>query len=209
MEFIIYFGNRKLIAAQHPPQGLVNKPSGRVQVISDTDEETIKQAVDAIRNGEAETIVLLHPEPAAVVQKIKTLFQFIQAAGGLVLNDEGCILLIYRNKKWDLPKGKLDPGEDLDACAVREVQEETGLKTVSIKQPIGITLHTYFQASKHCLKESHWYLMHTEQTENLKPQTEEGIEQCIWVHPADLSFYLQNTHPSIADILHSAVPMMQ
>lgn len=175
--------------------------SNKVLIVAKTGEYEIKEAIEQVCNGKYSTAILLHPNPDAVLQVIKAQFQFIQAAGGLVLNDENKILLIYRNGKWDLPKGKLDPGEDLPACAVREVKEETGLKAVTLTKAVGTTYHTYYQDGKLCLKESSWYLMRTSQTNNLVPQAEEGIEQCIWASPADLAPYLRQTHPSIADIL--------
>ena len=56
----------------------------------------------------------------------------IKAGGGLVKNEKGEVLFMFRKGKWDLPKGKLDPGETMDACAVREVMEETGVSGLSI-----------------------------------------------------------------------------
>src|SRR4249919_1544763 len=83
----------------------------------------------------------------------------IKAGGGLVKNEKKEILFMFRRGKWDLPKGKLDPGESIEECAVREVVEETGLKKVELKHFLVTTYHTYTENGKHILKESHWYNM--------------------------------------------------
>jgi 8-oxo-dGTP pyrophosphatase MutT (NUDIX family) len=130
-------------------------------------------------------------------------FTPVSAAGGLVENEKGELLLIFRRGKWDLPKGKLDKGETLEQCAVREVEEETGLKNVKLKKAIGITYHTYDEFGKHMLKDSHWYLMKVKGKQELIPQTEEDIAELKWVKKKDLKDYLSNTFPSVKDVLAS------
>jgi 8-oxo-dGTP pyrophosphatase MutT (NUDIX family) len=131
-------------------------------------------------------------------------FNVIQAAGGLVKNKKGEILMMLRRGKWDLPKGKLDEGETIEECAKREVEEETGLHQVEIIKPLEITYHTYVQFGKHNLKESHWYLMMATGDEKLIPQTEEDITEITWVKKEDLEKYISNTFPTIEKVLESA-----
>jgi len=131
-------------------------------------------------------------------------FMVIKAAGGLVKNHKGEILLIFRRGKWDLPKGKLDAGETIEECALREVEEETGLKNLELRKLLKITFHTYVQFGKHILKETHWYSMIAKGNENLIPQTEEDITETRWVKKTDLKNYLSNTFPAIAEILNHA-----
>jgi len=105
------------------------------------------------------------------------------AAGGVVLNsDAGTILLIKRNGVWDLPKGKLEEGESIPECAVREVEEETGLKDLKIISSLCETYHEYKEDGKLIGKTTYWYLMNGEdiQKQVLTPQTEEGITELIW-----------------------------
>ncbi len=128
-------------------------------------------------------------------------FTLIKAAGGLVKNGAGEILLILRRGKWDLPKGKLDKGETLEACALREVSEETGLKNLELGQLIQITFHTYSLFGKHILKETHWYAMTAKGKESLVPQTEEDITEIRWAKKTELKKYLSNTFETIAEIL--------
>ena len=128
----------------------------------------------------------------------------IVAAGGLVSNDKGELLLIYRRGYWDLPKGKLDEGESIEACAVREVEEETGLTNVLLDKLIGITYHEYFDEWKQrdVVKETHWFAMHVNGDQTLVPQQEEDIKDIKWVAQNDLGTYMQQTYINIVDIIN-------
>jgi 8-oxo-dGTP pyrophosphatase MutT (NUDIX family) len=133
-------------------------------------------------------------------------FTFIQAAGGLVQNENNEFLLIFRRGKWDLPKGKTDKGEELEDCAVREVEEETGLKNVKLISPLTITYHTYHEGARFVLKESHWYNMKISGAQKLVPQTTEDIHEIKWVKAEDFTPYLKNTFPSVSDVLKLISP---
>jgi 8-oxo-dGTP pyrophosphatase MutT (NUDIX family) len=127
----------------------------------------------------------------------------IIAAGGLVLNDDNELLMIFRRKKWDLPKGKLDEGESIEACALREVKEETGLQNLNPGKFINTTLHTYTDPflNKEITKETHWFKMHAPSNQQLIPQSDEGIEKIEWVKNENLEEKLQNSYPNIIDIV--------
>jgi mutator protein MutT len=127
----------------------------------------------------------------------------IQAGGGVIQNEKNQVLLIYRRKKWDLPKGKLDPGETLEECAVREVKEETGLQSVLLIKKLTVTQHTYLQDSIQFIKETHWYLMSATTLENktLTPQLEEEIEKIEWIDIDLLPPYLEDSYPTIRQVL--------
>lgn len=125
----------------------------------------------------------------------------IVAAGGIVENEEGKILLQYRRGKWDLPKGKLDEGETLEECAVREVEEETGLHDIQLGEPVGITHHQYMEKGINIHKETHWYAMKVSGSQQLIPQTEEDILELRWVAENELQPYLSNTFANIIEII--------
>ena len=128
----------------------------------------------------------------------------IVAAGGLVANKAGELLMIFRRGKWDLPKGKLDKGETIEQCAVREVQEETGLKNIILDKPAGTTYHDYYDTYKKTdvTKQTHWFLMHIDEEQDLVPQTEEDISEIKWVGKIDLAECLKNTYPNIIEIIN-------
>jgi 8-oxo-dGTP pyrophosphatase MutT (NUDIX family) len=127
----------------------------------------------------------------------------IKAGGGLVKNEKGEILFMFRRGKWDLPKGKLDPGESLEDCAVREVREETGVDGLSIVKFLLVTEHEYEEHGSWILKESHWYLMKASSQEPLIPQTEEDISELRWIAADNFNIILQNTYPSIITVLRA------
>lgn len=145
--------------------------------------------------------IFKHPNLNELKKAVWKKFQVIQAAGGIVLNDQQQLLFMYRRGKWDLPKGKLDKGETLEQCAVRETEEETGLQHVSLKKHLITTYHTYDENGKHILKETYWYLLSATGNQPLTPQAAEQIDIVEWANPGDLSKYLQNTYPSILDVL--------
>jgi ADP-ribose pyrophosphatase YjhB (NUDIX family) len=128
----------------------------------------------------------------------------VLAAGGIVFNDKGNLLLIYRYGKWDLPKGHFEKGETFESCALREVREETGLDELTITSFVGITEHQYFDKkfNSDAIKETHWFAMRTTRTDTLFPQIQEGIEWLRWVSPLDLPGYLRNSYDNIRDIIN-------
>ena len=120
-----------------------------------------------------------------------------------MLNEKKEILLIFRRGRWDMPKGKLDKEEKLEDCAIREVEEETGLKKVELISPLTITYHTYHEGTKFILKEGHLYIMKVNNEQELIPQTDEDILEIRWVKESDLDKYKKDSFPSIADVLDS------
>jgi ADP-ribose pyrophosphatase YjhB (NUDIX family) len=131
-------------------------------------------------------------------------FTPIIAAGGVVYNANHEILLIYRLQKWDLPKGKLEDGEVIEECAVREVEEECNVNNLKIKNALPNTYHCYpLKNGVWALKTTYWFAMETNFTGELIPQTEEGIEKVEWVKISDLQPYIDNTYPSLVDILEN------
>jgi len=130
----------------------------------------------------------------------------INAGGGLVTNDEGEVLLIYRNKLWDLPKGKQEKGEEIETTAIREVEEECGIANLKIKEIICKTYHTYInKQGELTVKSTYWYRMEYHgQDKSTFPQLDECIEKAIWVKPSDLPQYLCNTYKSILEVFATA-----
>jgi 8-oxo-dGTP pyrophosphatase MutT (NUDIX family) len=126
------------------------------------------------------------------------------AAGGLVENEKREILFMFRRGKWDLPKGKLDPGETLEECALREVEEETGVGQLELKKFLLQTLHEYEELGKVIQKKTHWFHMSTTSHQLLVPQTEEDITDLRWIAPANFEIVLRNTYPAIVEVLRAA-----
>ena len=130
----------------------------------------------------------------------------IKAGGGLVLNDAGELLMIYRRGKWDLPKGKLDEGETIEACAVREVMEETGLTYVEIGNLVEISCHEYYDrfVKEEVIKETHWFLMRAKGEQVVTPQTEEDITEIKWVMGEELEACLADSYDTVVEVVRKA-----
>ena len=137
-------------------------------------------------------------------QEFCSHFQEVPAGGGLVRNRAGQYLLIYRHELWDLPKGKQEPGETIEACALREVGEETGLHHLRLGGRICVTHHTYELFGQKILKHTYWYAMTDERAESLLPQAEEDISRAEWVDKDRLPEYLEGTYPSIVEVFVNA-----
>ena len=129
--------------------------------------------------------------------------RIIQAGGGLVLNEQNELLFIFRRGSWDLPKGKVDLGETIEACALREVEEETGVGNLTLVDFLGITQHQYFDPylQEEVIKESHWYIMTVKGVPALIPQTEEDITDIKWVPLAEVNALIANAYASIKEII--------
>jgi 8-oxo-dGTP pyrophosphatase MutT (NUDIX family) len=168
---------------------------------NETDPDALREVINSLRYQDLLTGILQHDNEEELLSLVKQQFNVVQAAGGLVYNAAAGFLFIYRRGKWDLPKGKLDEGENLEECALREVQEETGAKGLTSKGTLLRTYHNYTENETDILKETHWFLMEAEAATDLVPQTNEDIEECVWVHPDNMNQYVKNTHPSVLDVL--------
>ena len=147
-------------------------------------------------------LYIFHEDMLSLIEDFKTCFRFIEAGGGLVFNGEGKFLVIKRRDVWDLPKGKLEPDEDFETAALREVTEETGLKGLKIGQPIISTYHTYQQSEERILKKTRWFEMFYQGKAKPRPQSGEDITEAVWVVPGQTDFIRKNTYPSILDVLY-------
>jgi len=135
------------------------------------------------------------------------MVKFITAAGGLVQNSFGEYLLIFRNGKWDLPKGKQDDGETLLQTALREVGEECGLDFITPGPFIAHTRHSYWLHDVLVFKQVSWYYMYVEGRPTPRPQTEEGIEKCCWCTLDEAAQLLNESYPSIRWLFRRAIEM--
>ncbi len=140
--------------------------------------------------------------PDKIMADFETLYKLQPAAGGVIRNMEGNILLIYRRGSWDLPKGKIDDGELSEAAALREVSEEVGLHNCEVVRPLTISYHTFIdRKGRNILKPTYWYLMETPD-DVVTLQTEEDIEASVWTNPTEFMKSIEPIFPIIKLFLH-------
>ncbi len=161
------------------------------------------QVVDNLEKWSAkyDSVLIVTNNLAQLREDFFSIYKVLPAAGGVVQNPAGEILSIYRLECWDLPKGKLEEGENLEENALREVQEETGVVNLELGDFLGHTYHTYTnKKGKRLLKDTAWYKM-TSSDQDLTPQTEEGIEKVVWM-PLDELLAQQPIYKNIVDVLN-------
>ena len=141
-----------------------------------------KFVVQMLKSKKVKMLYLYHSKEDKLWYYFLNMFKVIEAAGGLVRNlKTNHFLFIFRNKKWDLPKGRINKNEEVQKAAIREVEEETGVENLSITKPLNTTYHIFKRNRKYRLKKTFWYLMETDYNGELTPETKEGIEKAIWV----------------------------
>lgn len=191
----IYINNNTLIiAAVLPPKTEQAQPLEELNF-------DFKVFYNGLGKTTSNQYVIVSEDPKALLKRIQSSCTIIKASGGLVKNAEGDYLFIFRNKKWDLPKGKVEKGEGMKEAGVREVEEECGVKILSNDKKLCKTYHVYEMGTKVVLKKTNWYSMTVKGVPKLVPQKEEGITKAEWLSAKDLKPVVKNTYPSIMDVL--------
>jgi 8-oxo-dGTP pyrophosphatase MutT (NUDIX family) len=146
-------------------------------------------------------LILCDKNKDYLFEKIISLYKTINAAGGLVRNQNGDILFIYRYGKWDLPKGKIEKNEEVEYTAMREVEEECGISGLTIIRTLVPTFHIYSLKGKDVIKKSYWFEMRSDDDTTPVPQLNEGITDAKWICIKDLEKVLTNTYLSVKDLV--------
>ena len=149
-------------------------------------------------------LVIICPSVESVYEIFISQFQQISAAGGVVSNGNNQTLMIFRNGRWDLPKGKLEDNEKIENCAVREVEEECGIDDIKLNDLICKTLHIYPLQGTWCLKTTWWFKMTSQFDKTLIPQTEEGITSVRWIDNDELEPFVNTSFLTIKYVVDRA-----
>ncbi|MBB1139259.1 NUDIX hydrolase [Myroides sp. WP-1] len=147
---------------------------------------------------------LYHPDEKAMMKKLKEKIPVQKAGGGVVYNEEGKVLFIKRNGKWDLPKGGIEKYEEIEETAVREVEEETGVRQLKVTKKLPKTYHVFKRNGKYRLKITSWFEMTTAYQGELKGQIEEGIEEVVWFDKAQIKEAMANSYENIKLLVEEA-----
>lgn len=197
------FLNDKMINIARHGNITLNKP-GWIFKKNWTREE-LKNWLEVFVKGDMKSVVITHEFPEKFFELFQSVFTIVHAAGGVVLRNNS-ILFIHKNRKWDLPKGKIDPGETAGMAALREVKEECGVKGHKIVKHLPPTYHIYespYDNSKGKLifKKTFWFEMIYSGIENGVPQTNEGITKISWIKKNKLEDVLENTYQNLKEII--------
>ena len=174
------------------------------QVVKETDFQLfllesvdIKQIIVKMFQNKIQKAFLYHPDEKEILTKLKEKIQVVKAGGGLVFNKKGEVLFIFRNGKWDLPKGGTEKGEVIEETAIREVEEETGVTGLKITQKLQKTYHIFKRNGRYKLKITHWFEMKTDFEGTPVGQEDEGIEKVVWLKPEEIKAALGNSYENI------------
>ena len=200
----IYINESELILCKSKhKESLTKEVNPDLIMLYQNQQKTLLNYVDMLEKSLNRKAILVHsPQFNSLKNDFDELFNVIPASGGLIINEKNEILFIFRRDSWDLPKGKMDPGESKKETALREVIEETGIRNVQIITKLGKTYHLFRTRSrKRAIKKSTWYLMHTKK-QPLIPQTEEDIEIATWMTKEKFFSEKRIVYRSIIEVLH-------
>ena len=157
----------------------------------------INQIIINFFQNKLEKAYLYHPDEKEIIKTLKAKIPVSKAGGGLVYNKKNEVLFIFRNGKWDLPKGGTEKGEEIEDTAIREVEEETGVINLVIADKLQKTYHIFKRNGIYKLKITHWFEMRTSFEGTPIGQLEEGIEKVAWLNPEQVKEALKNSYENI------------
>ncbi|HLF52717.1 NUDIX hydrolase [Flavobacterium sp.] len=161
------------------------------------DSVDIKQLIVKMFQNKIHKAYLYHPDEKEIMKKLKAKIPVNKAGGGLVYNKKGEVLFIFRNGKWDLPKGGIEKKEEIEDTAIREVEEETGVTGLKINHKLQKTYHIFKRNGRYKLKITHWFEMQTDFEGIPEGQADEGIEKVEWKNPEQIQEALKNSYENI------------
>jgi 8-oxo-dGTP pyrophosphatase MutT (NUDIX family) len=196
-KYKVYFANKPVVFLQE--EDIPALTPGQEVIVSQGKADTM--LIESAINRGVKAIFLKCHNVEDSWSHFSAQFVLIRAAGGVVANNQKEVLFIYRLEKWDLPKGKVEPGEELSVAALREVEEECSISKLELKGHLMTTYHTYALKGEQVLKSTDWFVMSHDGNETPKPQTIEGIAEVRWIPREQWNMVESNTFPSVIDVL--------
>lgn len=201
----IYYNNKPLILTTDSKEYIAEHAiAGGYMLFTGAFTRNFRLAIEHLEKITSLGAIIEDVSQKSLQKELYELYTPIDAAGGVVFNEDGAVLMIYRRGKWDLPKGKRDDGEAIDYCALREVSEETGLQQLTLGDKICDTYHVYAQNGAKLLKCTTWFSMYGTSHEKLVPQKEENILEAKWISPAQMGPVVFKSYEAIREVLHAA-----
>ena len=163
----------------------------------------IEQLIVKMFQNKIQKAYLYHPDEKEIMKTLKAKIPVNKAGGGFVYNKKGEVLFIFRNGKWDLPKGGIEKDETIENAAMREVEEETGVSGLKITEKLQKTYHVFKRNGIFKLKITYWFKMQTNFTGKTCPQEKEGISKAVWLKPTEIEAALGNSYENIKLLFES------
>ena len=196
--YTIFFGDSELLITRE-------MPSERYEIVDAEVFNSFSQAKIVKKVETSKYVAVVTPSPELAFEALRAEFKWVEAAGGVVTNVAGDLLMIHLRDRWDLPKGHVESGESSREAALREVEEETGIRAEAVgDEPLVCTYHTYNTYGAWELKRTTWWAMHSEGGKP-KAQSEEGITSVEWCERATLRERLKTTYPTIKRLVERYV----
>ncbi|MDG1822697.1 MAG: NUDIX domain-containing protein [Flavobacteriaceae bacterium] len=187
----VFVNQKEVILTTTPPL------KARVMPLKET---SFPQITRILRTTKIKRLYLFHHDQDKLLSLFKKKLPVTIAAGGVVFNSDNKLLFIFRKKKWDLPKGRVESKESLKKGGKREVKEETGVKKLKVDKLAGITYHIFKRSNRYQLKETHWFYMTTTYQGALIPEAKEDITKAVWKGRRKATKALKKTYPNIAHL---------
>lgn len=186
----IFVGDKPIILTTEPKEkkGVKNYKLNKV---------ILRNVIRKLNNSSLKKAYLVHKNEEKLLKKFLKKAPNVVAGGGKVYNDKGKVLFIFRNGKWDLPKGKIEKKESIEETAIREVEEETGVKGLEIVKPLETTYHIFKRRGRYRIKITYWFEMKTSFDGKLYPQEKEGITKVKWLGKKKIKKALKNSYANI------------
>ncbi|MFL0352085.1 NUDIX hydrolase [Xanthomarina sp. GH4-25] len=161
----------------------------------------LKKIIRELNSTSLKEVRLIHKNEEKLLKKFLKKLPNVIAGGGKAYNDKGEILFIFRNNKWDLPKGKTEKKEAIEETAIREVEEETGVNGLEIVKPLETTYHIFKRNGRNKIKITYWFEMKTNYNGKLEPQENEGITKVAWLDKEQVEKALENSYANIKSLI--------
>lgn len=190
----IFVGDKPIILSTKPKdkKGIKNYALKKV---------VLRNVIRKLNTTSTKKAYLIHKNEEKLLKKFLKKAPVVIAGGGKVYNEEGKVLFIFRNGKWDLPKGKAEKKESIEETALREVEEETGVKGLKIIKPLETTYHIFKRRGRYRIKITYWFEMKTSFKGKLYPQENEGITKVKWLGNKKIKKAMENSYANIKRLI--------
>lgn len=161
----------------------------------------IRKVIKELNTTSIKEVRLVHHNEDKLLKLFLKKLPNVVAGGGKVINKKGDVLFIFRNGKWDLPKGRTEKKESIEVSAKREVEEETGVNGLEITKPLETTYHIFKRNGRYRIKVTYWFEMTTDFKGDFKPEESEGITKVAWLNAEEIQEALQNSYANIRSLI--------